>query len=63
MRYFFIILLMNSCGFSELADEVLIEANKALIAENYFDAIAKYESILNDGYESAALILMTFFGH
>ena len=46
---------MNSYGFSELADGVFIEANKALIAENYFDAIAKYESILNDGYESAEL--------
>ena len=46
---------MNSSGFSELADEVYFEANKALIAENYFDAIVKYESILNDGYESAEL--------
>ena len=46
---------MNSYGFSELADGVFIEANKALIAENYSDAIAKYESILNDGYESAEL--------
>ena len=46
---------MNSSGFSELADGVYIEANKALIAENYYDAIAKYESILNDGYESAEL--------
>lgn len=55
MRYLFIILLINSSGFSELADGVYIEANKALIAENYYDAISKYESILNDGYESAEL--------
>ena len=46
---------MISSGFSELADGVYIEANKALIAENYYDAISKYESILNDGYESAEL--------
>ena len=46
---------MNSYGFSELADVVYIEANKALIAENYIDAIVKYESILNDGYESVEL--------
>ena len=46
---------MNSSGFSEIADGVYIEANKALIAENHYDAIAKYESILNDGYESAEL--------
>ena len=36
---------MNSSGFSELADGLYIEANKALIAENYNDAIVKYESI------------------
>ena len=46
---------MNSSGFSEIADGVYIEANKALIAENHYDAIAKYESILYDGYESAEL--------
>ena len=46
---------MNSSGFSELADGLYIEANKALIAENYDDAIVKYESILKDGYESAEL--------
>ena len=46
---------MNSSGYSELAEGVYIEANKALIAENHYDAIAKYESILNDGYESAEL--------
>ena len=46
---------MNSYGFSELADGVYIEANKALIAENYNDAIVKYESILDDGYESVEL--------
>ena len=46
---------MNSSGFSELADGLYIEANKALIAENYNDAIVKYESILKDGYESAEL--------
>ena len=55
LRYLFIIFLINSSGFSELADGVYIEANKALIAENYYDAISKYESILNDGYESAEL--------
>ncbi len=55
MKYFFIILLMNSYGFSELADGIYIEANKALIAENYNDAIVKYESILDDGYESVEL--------
>ena len=46
---------MNSYGFSELVDGVYTEANKALIAENYNDAIAKYESILDDGYESVEL--------
>ena len=46
---------MNSSGFSELADGLYIEANKVLIAENYNDAIVKYESILKDGYESAEL--------
>ena len=46
---------MNSSGFSELADGLYIEANKALIAENYNDAMVKYESILKDGYESAEL--------
>ena len=46
---------MNSSGYSELAEEVYIEANKALIAENHDNAITKYESILNDGYESAEL--------
>ena len=46
---------MNSSGFSELADGLYIEANKALIAENYNDAIVKYESILKDGYMSAEL--------
>ena len=46
---------MNSSGFSELADGLYIEANKALIAENYNDAIVKYESILDDGYESVEL--------
>ena len=46
---------MNSSGFSELTDGAYIEANKALIAENHYDAIAIYESILNDGYESAEL--------
>mgnify|MGYP005668241917 CR=1 FL=1 len=46
---------MNSSGFAELADEVYFESNKALIAENYNDAIVKYESILDDGYESVEL--------
>ena len=55
MRYLFIILLITSSGFSELADGLYIEANKALIAENYDDAIVKYESILNDGYDRAEL--------
>ena len=46
---------MNSYGLSQLAEGVYIEANKALIAENYNDAIVKYESILDDGYESVEL--------
>ena len=55
MRYIFIVLFINSYGFSELVDELFLEANKALIAENYNDAIFRYESILNDGYESTEL--------
>ena len=46
---------MNSYGFSELADGLYMEANKAFIAENYNDAIVKYEAILKDGYESVEL--------
>ena len=38
-----------------MAEKVFLEANKALIAENYNDAIDKYESILNNGYESTEL--------
>ncbi len=36
-------------------NKVFLEANEALIAENYNDAIDKYESILNNGYESTEL--------
>ena len=46
---------MNSYGLCEMAEKVFLEANKALIAENYNDAIDKYESILNNGYESTEL--------
>ena len=46
---------MSSSGFAELADELYVEANKALIAEDYNDAIVKYKSILEDGYESVEL--------
>ncbi len=38
-----------------MAEKIFLEANKALIAENYNDAIDKYESILNNGYESTEL--------
>ena len=46
---------MSSSGFAELVDELYVEANKALIAEDYNDAIVKYKSILEDGYESVEL--------
>jgi len=46
---------MNSYGLCAIAEKVFLEANKALIAENYNDAIDKYESILNNGYESTEL--------
>ena len=46
---------MSSSGFAELADELYVEANKALIAEDFNDAIVKYKSILKDGYESVEL--------
>ena len=46
---------MNSYGLCEMAEKIFLEANKALIAENYNDAIDKYESILNNGYESTEL--------
>ena len=46
---------MNSYAFCEMVDKVFLEANEALIAENYKDAIVKYESILSNGYESTEL--------